>query len=84
MQRGVQREIICFLPDKHEPIIVPAEIENDVRREYIGHPKELEVRIEPYFSEEESKQFIPQMGDSSPNTKKPEIKKKSGRPKKQG
>lgn len=79
MQSAIQQEIICYLPDKDEPIILPAAMEDEVRRMYIGHPRELKVKIEPYHAPspqpmkqeavQEGKIFVPE-------------KKKQGRPRK--
>lgn len=83
----IQKEIICYLPDKNEPVIVPAEIEDDVRREYIGHPKELEVRIEPYNQPQAVKEKIPQMTVTKTEPKtdtkiEPPVKKRTRGPNK--
>jgi hypothetical protein len=78
MPEAIQQEIICYLPDKDEPIIVPAGMEDSIRRIYMGHPQELKVRIEPYTEGQAPKKAQPDVVENQ--IYKPT--KKIGRPKK--
>ena len=73
-----QQEIICFLPDKDEPIILPAGMEDFVRAKYLGHPQELKVRIQPYIPKKEKVISEPVVDGQIF-----EPKKQRGRPKKE-
>lgn len=74
----IQTEIICYLPDKDEPIILPSAMEDFVRAKYLGHPQELKVRIQPYMPKKEKINSAPVIDGQIF-----EQKKQRGRPKKE-